>query len=402
MALSKPIMGWNSWNTFTKNINEELILNSAKSLLNSGLKDAGYNYITIDDCWALKERDINGRLVPDPEKFPHGMKYVADKIHEMGLKFGMYSCAGYLTCAGYPASYGHEWIDAQTFAEWEIDLLKYDYCFHPTNIRPDLLYKRMALALKSTKRDIIFSACSWGADNTRQWIKETGADIWRSTLDIQDCWNSIKDIGQSQIKFLEYNGKGCFNDMDMLVVGMNGNGTIENNEGCTVNEYQLHFSLWALLNSPLIIGCDINNMSEETQYILKNREVIEINQDSAARQPFLANNFVMEANTERKQNEPYYKDYCLDTPIIAKYLDNGDIALGFFNFTDTPIGCWTTNTSLELLGFSPEFDKEIEFSDLWDNGKLKIKSGDLKFDNGLIYIDKLPAHTCRLFRLKIK
>ena len=116
----------------------------------------------------------------------------------------------------------------------------------------------------------------------------------------------------------------------------------------------------------------------------------------------MANNFVMEAYTERKQNEPYYKDYCLDTPIIAKYLDNGDIALGFFNFTDTPIGCWTTNTSLELLGFSPEFDKEIEFSDLWDNGKLKIKSGDLKFDNGLIYIDKLPAHTCRLFRLKIK
>lgn len=396
MSLSTPIMGWNSWNTFTRNINEEVILNSAKSICESGLKDVGYQYVTIDDCWALKERDADGRLVPDPQKFPHGMKYVADRIHEMGLKFGMYSCAGYLTCAGFPASYGHEWTDAQTFSEWGVDLLKYDYCFHPTNIRPDLLYKRMSLALKNTNRDIVFSACSWGADHTRLWIKETGADLWRSTGDIMDTWNSIKKIGQSQIKALEYNGKGCFNDMDMLVVGMNGNGTIEESEGCSLNEYQLHFSLWALLNSPLIIGCDVTNMSEETRAVLSNREVIAINQDLAARQPFWVNNAV------RNLENADIPDALLNTPILAKYLDNGDIALGFFNFTDTPIGAYNANTSLELLGFSPEFDRELEFLDLWNPEKRSEKGGELRLRDGILYVDNLPAHSCCLFRIKIK
>ena len=147
MFVNTPPLGWNTWNTFGAKINEELILQAADAMIETGLKDAGYNYVVIDDIWALKERDADGKMVPDPEKFPHGMKYIADYLHERGLKFGMYSCAGYLTCAGYPASYEHEWDDAKSFAEWEVDFLKYDYCFHPVSVRADILYKRMGLAL---------------------------------------------------------------------------------------------------------------------------------------------------------------------------------------------------------------------------------------------------------------
>ena len=200
MHVNLPPLGWNTWNTFAADINEQLILESADAMVNEGLLEAGYNYLVIDDIWHLKERDENGRMVPDPEKFPHGMKYVADYVHSKGLKFGMYSCAGYLTCAGYPASYDYEWIDAQTFAEWGVDFLKYDFCFHPMTVRPDILYKRMALALANCGRDILFSACSWGSENTKQWIKETGADMWRSTGDINDSWESVKMLSQSQVK----------------------------------------------------------------------------------------------------------------------------------------------------------------------------------------------------------
>ncbi len=186
MFVNTPPMGWNTWNTFGKDINEQLLMESADAIVESGLKEAGYNYVVIDDIWSLKERNEKRQLVPDPEKFPHGMKYIADYIHSKGLKFGMYSCAGFLTCAGYPASYNYEWIDAQLFAEWEVDFLKYDFCFHPVTVRPDILYKRMSLALANCGRDILFSACSWGDENTKQWIKETGAHMWRSTADICD------------------------------------------------------------------------------------------------------------------------------------------------------------------------------------------------------------------------
>ena len=189
-----PPMGWNTWNTFAKNIDEKLIMESADIMVESGLLDCGYNYLVIDDCWSLRERDENGKLVPDPEKFPHGMKYVADYVHSKGLKFGMYSCAGALTCAGYPASYEHEFDDAASFAEWGVDFLKYDYCFRPTSVPGKILYKRMSIALKNCGRDILFSACSWGADNTREWIGETGANMWRTTGDIFENWKSIKEL----------------------------------------------------------------------------------------------------------------------------------------------------------------------------------------------------------------
>ena len=187
-----PPMGFNTWNTFGPDINEQMVLEMADVIVEKGYKDAGYEYVVIDDCWSLRERDENGNLVADPDKFPHGMKYVGDYIHSKGLKFGMYSCAGTRTCAGYPASFDHEFQDARTFASWGVDYLKYDYCFRPMNQQGHALYKRMGLALANCGRDICFSACSWGADKTNEWIKQTGAHLWRSTGDINDSWASLK------------------------------------------------------------------------------------------------------------------------------------------------------------------------------------------------------------------
>lgn len=226
MVVKTPPMGWNSWNTFGDRIDEQMIMEMADAMVSTGLKEAGYEYLVIDDCWSEKKRDRNGRLVADHVKFPHGMKYVADYVHGKGLKFGMYSCAGNLTCAGYPGSYEHEFTDAETFASWDVDFLKYDYCFHSPIVPGKYLYRRMGLALENTGRDILFSACSWGSDETAEWIKSTGASMWRSTPDIFDNWNSIRNLTERQSSLHPYNAPGCFNDMDMLVVGMHGNGNV--------------------------------------------------------------------------------------------------------------------------------------------------------------------------------
>ncbi len=226
MIKNTPPMGWNSWNTFGANINEQLIFDTADKMVETGLLELGYEYLVIDDCWSLKERDETGRLVANPQKFPHGMKAVADYVHSKGLKFGMYSCAGNLTCGGYPGSFEHEFIDAKTFAEWGVDFLKYDYCYHSKIIHGKYLYRRMGLALKNCGRDILFSACTWGADNTAEWIRETGANMWRSTGDILDTWESVRKLTEQQDAILPYGGAGSFNDMDMLVVGMYGKGNV--------------------------------------------------------------------------------------------------------------------------------------------------------------------------------
>ena len=238
MQQKTPPMGWNSWNTFGANINEQLIFDTADKLVETGLRDLGYNYLVIDDCWSLRERGADGRIVPDPEKFPHGMKAVADYVHEKGLKFGMYSCAGNLTCAGYPASFDHEFVDAATFAEWGVDFLKYDYCNHNAMLHGKYLYRRMGLALKNCGRDILFSACSWGADDTALWIRETGADMWRSTGDINDSFESVRELTEQQESILPYGGTGCYNDMDMLVVGMHGKGQCGDAAAWTTTQYQ--------------------------------------------------------------------------------------------------------------------------------------------------------------------
>lgn len=321
-----PPMGWNSWNTFTWDINEELIRNVADLFVSEGYKDAGYEYIVIDDCWSLKERDSKGNLVPDPEKFPSGMKALADYIHSKGLKFGIYSCVGTHTCAGHPGSFEHEFQDAALFAEWGVDFLKYDYCFKPRTISGELLYKRMSLALKNCGRDILFSACNWGADNVYDWIRESGAHMYRSTGDIQDSWESIKNIAISQLDKTPFTGPFCHNDMDMLVVGMYGGSNsswISSQEGgCTDNEYKTHFSLWSLMGSPLMIGCDIRKANQATKDILLNRDLIAINQDTESRGAY------------RIKPEPQWF-HTNETFMLAKVLSDGDLALGLFNLSDS-------------------------------------------------------------------
>lgn len=356
MIKNTPPMGWNSWNTFGADINEQLIFDTADKMVETGLSALGYEYLVIDDCWALKERDENGRLVADPQKFPHGMKAVADYVHSKGLKFGMYSCAGYLTCAAYPGSFEYEFIDAKTFAEWGVDFLKYDYCYHSSVIHGKYLYRRMGLALKNCGRDILFSACTWGADNTAEWIRETSANMWRSTGDVFDNWETIKSIIEQQEAILPYGGAGSFNDMDMLVVGMYGKGNV-GLQGLNDTQYKTHFSIWALLGSPLMIGCDVRNMNKETFDILSNEELIKINQDADCRQVF-------KLSLYSGNNIKAY----------ARNLENGDIAVGFFNLTDKKV---TVKFLLDELGLPVSTGKTLEMHEVWNGETATVKNGTL-------------------------
>ena len=375
MICRKPPMGWNSWNTFASNIDENLIKETADAMVETGLLAAGYEYLVIDDCWAERERDKNGRMVPDHAKFPHGMKAVSDYVHSRGLKFGMYSCAGHMTCAGFPGSFDYEFIDAQTFAEWGVDYLKYDYCFRPMNQQGHLLYKRMGLALANCGRDICFSACSWGADQTNEWIKSTGAHLWRSTGDINDSWKSVHDLTMKQFDYLATNGQGCFNDMDMLIVGMHGKGNVAVT-GLSDEEYKTHFSVWSMFGSPLMIGCDVRNMDDATKNILLNKEVIAIDQDEAYRQPFAC-------GKHWDHNEVL---------VLAKFLEGGDIAIGIFNLLDNyPCDPFI---SLDSLGINRATGKALRFTDLWTGEDLGVYSGVFR-------PAPTPAHGCRLYRAKL-
>ena len=375
MIKNTPPMGWNSWNTFGADINEQLICDAADKIVETGLSALGYEYIVIDDCWSLKERDENGRLVADPEKFPNGMKAVADYVHSKGLKFGMYSCAGNLTCAGYPGSFEHEFDDAATFAEWGVDFLKYDYCYHSDIIHGKYLYRRMGLALKNCGRDILFSACSWGVDNTAEWIRETGANMWRSTGDIFDTWESVKKLTEQQESILPYGGAGCFNDMDMLVVGMYGKGNV-GLQGLNDTQYKTHFSIWALFGSPLMIGCDLRNINKETLDILSNKELLKINQDADCRQVIKLN---------RVWN-------CDGFKIYARFLENGDIALGFFNLTDKEEDALL---NIDQLGLPESTGKTLEMHEVWTGETVTVKNGTFKPDS------KIEPFGCRVYRCKV-
>lgn len=381
MPYLTPPMGWNSWNTYGEKINEKVVMESADALVESGLKACGYEYVVIDDCWLLHERDENGRLVPDPDKFPHGMKYVSDYVHSKGLKFGMYSCAGYHTCAGYPASFDHEMVDAASFAEWGIDLLKYDYCFHPTIIPGDVLYKRMSVALANCGRKILFSACSWGADETREWIKETGAHMWRTTGDLYDSWKSLKERCLEAPKNNKFGAINCFPDMDMLIVGINGRGQVGVG-GLDLAESRLHFSLWALLGSPLMIGCDIRDMDDETKSILMNKDVLAINRDSEYNQAYDVSSHGV--NNEFTNNE---------CPVYVRLLENGDFAVGMFNLSDETTSRWMSNLRLDYIGLPQSSGKTLEMTELWTGEVFKVTNG--------IFTQDIPAHSCRLFRAKV-
>lgn len=316
MLITKPPMGWNSWNTFGENINEQVVRETAEAMVSKGLRDAGYEYVVIDDCWALNDRDENGRMVADPEKFPSGMRALADYIHSLGMKFGMYSCAGMRTCAGYPASFDREFIDAQTFADWGVDYLKYDFCFFPHDRNPMIYYNKMSMALKATGRDIVFSACNWGTHEVEKWVRSTGAHLWRSTGDIGERFTSVRDISASQFGKWRYGAPGCYNDMDMLICGMDGIGNVGHPGLCGDTEYKTHFAMWCMANSPLMIGSDVRRMRPETVELLTNRDLLRIDQDEECRAPIVV--------TTRGEL----------APTMFKHLSDREFAIGFFNFGD--------------------------------------------------------------------
>lgn len=386
MHTMTPPMGWNSWNTFGEKINEKLIRESADRIVELGLNKLGYDYVVIDDCWAKKVRDKAGRLVPDETKFPSGMKALADYIHSKGLKFGMYSCAGTLTCAGYPSSYGYEFIDAKTFAEWGVDFLKYDFCYKPEHEAGKRLYRRMGAALANCGRDILFSACSWGSENTWEWIRSTGAGMWRSTFDIVDNWQSIKDLILQQLDrdekygtegYMPFGGIGCFNDMDMLVVGMNGKGNVGLG-GCTYEEYKTHFSAWCLLGSPLMLGSDIREMDEETKSIVTNKELIAVDQDRRGAQAYVANDVM------------FKKGWYQDLPVIARLMDNGDIVVGLFNLSDSDR---KTDFRGDQLGLDRSTRVRLLARDLWTGEEFEIQN--------YTHMTVLKPHACQILRLKV-
>ncbi|MFS0868780.1 glycoside hydrolase family 27 protein [Paenibacillus xylanilyticus] len=375
-----PALGWNSWNTFTWDINEQLIRDVADVFVSEGYLEAGYEYIVIDDCWSLKERDADGSLVADPEKFPSGMKALADYIHDKGLKFGMYSCVGTHTCAGYPGSFEHEFQDAALFAEWGVDYLKYDYCFKPRHISGELLYKRMSLALKNCGRDILFSACNWGEDNVYDWIRESGAHMYRSTGDIRDNWESVKELALSQLGKQSYTGSFCHNDMDMLIVGMYGgsnNDFIGTIGGCNDIEYKTHFSLWSMMGSPLMIGCDVRKTNQATKEILLNPDLLAINQDVEARGAY------------RIKPEPqwFHTD---DVFMLVKVLTDGDLAIGFFNLSDSQ-----RELSLQFwdMGLPYAAGYALSLYDCWEHKELGVFRER--------YAPVVGAHDCLVVRAKL-
>ncbi len=280
-----PPMGWNSWNKFACNVSEDLIKSVADAIASNGMKEAGYQYVVIDDCWQVS-RDENGFIVADPQHFPSGMKALADYVHSKGLKFGLYSDAGTKTCAGRPGSQGHEFQDALQYSRWGVDYLKYDWCNTGTR-NAEEAYSTMSSALLATGRPIVFSMCEWGTAKPWLWGKGIG-NLWRTTGDISDKWTSKKkwpdggcceygmvDILDLQVGLEAFAGPGHWNDPDMMEVG---------NGGMTIPEYRAHFSFWALLAAPLIAGNDVRSMKPEIKEILTNAEVIAVSQDKLGRE----------------------------------------------------------------------------------------------------------------------
>ena len=287
-----PPMGWNSWNMFGWNIHEDSVRQTADALASMGFKELGYEYIVVDDCWSRKSgRDSNGNLVPDPDKFPSDMKALADYVHNLGFKIGIYSDAADLTCGSHPGSYGFEDHDGHLWASWGFDFLKYDYCNAPFDQESAIQrYTRMGDALRSTGRQILFSLCEWGGRSPHLWGRKVGGQMWRVSGDVFDSWINIwiaawKTYGigvdvslEYAAELADYGGPGGWNDLDMLVVGLKGKGLI-NGGGMSFLEYQTHMSMWCMTCSPLMIGCDVRKMEKDTAALLTNREVLAINQD---------------------------------------------------------------------------------------------------------------------------
>jgi alpha-galactosidase len=355
-----PPMGWNSWNTFQTNINEQLVKDIADIMVSSGMKDAGYTYLVLDDGWMAMERDPKtGDLIPDPKKFPNGLKPVIEYVHSRGLKFGLYNCAGTKTCANYPGTRGYEYQDARFYASLNIDYLKFDWC-NTQGINAKEAYTTMSKALKLAARPIVFSLCEWGDNKPWLWAEPVG-QLWRTTGDITAQFDGIKSYGNwhangvmtivdMQDTLRKYAGPNHWNDPDMLEVG----------NGLTPAENRSHFSLWAMLAAPLMAGNDLRRMSEETTSALTNKEVIAVDQDVLGIQGF--------RYSDKDSVQAWFRP-----------LNNGDWAVCFVNRSVTSKAIefnWQNENVVDAL-FNKSLDAKAttyKLRDLWT----KKNNGDTK------------------------
>ncbi len=363
MALTPP-MGWNSWNHFACDINEEIIREMADAMVSTGMKDAGYQYINIDDCWH-GERDSLGFIHPNAERFPNGMKALADYVHSKGLKLGIYSDAGWQTCGGHPGSRGHEYQDAMQYAKWGIDYLKYDWC-NTDGLKAEGAYLTMRNALYAAGRPMVFSICEWGDNQPWEWAQPIG-HLWRISGDIYPCfdceyshgswssWGVTKIIDMRDNEMLrKVAGPDHWNDPDMMEIG----------NGMTVNEDRAHFSMWCMLAAPLIAGNDLRKMSDETLEILTNKDAIAVNQDSLGIQA--------------------YKQSVIDSvDFWVKPLQHGNFAVCFLNRAKADAAIdydWQANPLIDKLsGRKADFSKEeYELYNDWTHKKLGNTKKSLK------------------------
>ncbi|CAM3842599.1 glycoside hydrolase family 27 protein [Roseateles saccharophilus] len=360
-----PPMGWNSWNKFACNVSEQLIREQADAMAASGMKAAGYTYIVIDDCWQ-KSRDADGNIQPDPERFPSGMKALADYVHGKGLKFGLYSDAGVLTCGGRPGSAGHEFQDARQYAKWGVDYLKYDWCHTGSRDAP-AAYMLMAKALRESGRDILLSICEWGSSHPGRWAHPVG-HLWRTTGDIRDAWQGPKEWSHGLLDIIDMNAElwseaapNGWNDPDMLEVG---------NGGMTTTEYESHFSIWAMLAAPLVAGNDMAKMDADTRRILTNAEVIKVDQDPLGR-----------------QGRRVWRQGPLE--VWVRPLQGGDRAVVLFNRGDAAA---EMSVSWELLDLPTRLKADVH--DLWSGRKthgVAGRTGGRVASHGVLMLRVTPA-----------
>ena len=339
--------------------------------------DAGYKYIFIDDLWQ-GGRDVHNNMIPDPKKFPNGIKALADYVHSKGMKLGIYSDAAQLTCGGWTASLGFEEQDARTFASWGIDYLKYDYCNAPIDsATARQRYRTMADALSKSGRDIALGICEWGQRQCEEWCEEVGGQLWRTTYDVRDMWKDVTNEGGMGILDIvnitsplsSYARKGQWPDMDMLVVGLHGvsgPSSALGGKGCTQAEYQTQMSLWCMFSSPLAMTNDMRKVSEEDRRILLNREVIAINQDPLGKV------------AERKVNTDTHQ-------IFVRPLADGSYAVALLNVSDAPL---TLTADFAKLGLSGKYTVR----DLWQHRDIAKNAKSWK--------GKVQAHETKVFRLK--
>ncbi|WP_050375013.1 glycoside hydrolase family 27 protein [Streptomyces acidiscabies] len=350
-----PQMGFNDWNAYGCNVSESLIKSTAQAMHTNGMQAAGYTYVNIDDCWMTHNRDAAGRLVPDPAKFPDGIKGTADYVHSLGLKLGIYEDAGTATCAGYPGSLGHETTDAQSFASWGVDYLKYDNC-NNTGAPARNRYTAMRDALAATGRPILYSLCNWGQDNVWTWGADVG-NSWRTTGDISANFSSMLSIFHSNVGLASYAGPGHWNDPDMLEVG---NGSM------TATENRSEFSLWAEMAAPLIAGTNIPQASADTLAVLTNSRVIAVDQDPLGKQGTLVSSSG-------------------GRDVLAKPLAGGDVSVALFNETGSTTTISTTAGAIGKTGAS-----SYTLTDLW-SGATSTTSGTISAS--------VPAHGTVMYRV---